>query len=234
MGGGHQVGRARRRLMASRRPARLNALEQRLASVVEAYDRQGIHRSATDVDQRVGRVAGRLCATPGRARHSRAVRPRPRRPAAVISTRRRSPHRGRASVRRGIYRRRRRPWPPRRSRQRCRDCGGRNRALHAHGAPEGAPQQRHGRPVRPAQGRGLAHPRHQTRTLPPQCTVVQGAVRSPDAAGFKRGKRVAQGSCGGAPASDGRGRGDADRDESHQRGREDRRAAILRCRRWSS
>ena len=37
--------------MASRRPTRLNALEQRLAIWVEAYDRQGIHRSATDIDQ---------------------------------------------------------------------------------------------------------------------------------------------------------------------------------------
>jgi hypothetical protein len=37
--------------MAVPRPARTNALEQRLAAVVEAYDRQGLHRSATDIDQ---------------------------------------------------------------------------------------------------------------------------------------------------------------------------------------
>jgi hypothetical protein len=32
------------------RPAGTNALEERLAAVVEAYDRQGLHRSATDID----------------------------------------------------------------------------------------------------------------------------------------------------------------------------------------
>jgi hypothetical protein len=36
--------------MASLQPAGLTALEQRIATWVEAYDHQGIHRSATDID----------------------------------------------------------------------------------------------------------------------------------------------------------------------------------------
>jgi len=38
-------------MTASLRPAGPGALEGRLATLVEAYDRQGLHRSATDVDQ---------------------------------------------------------------------------------------------------------------------------------------------------------------------------------------
>ena len=37
--------------MASLQTAGLTALEERIATLVEAYDRQGFHRSATDIDQ---------------------------------------------------------------------------------------------------------------------------------------------------------------------------------------
>ena len=211
--------------MASPQPAGPNALEQRLATLVEAYDRQGIHRSATDVDRAVGRVAGRLCARPGSPRHSRAVRPRPCRPAAVISTRRRSPHRRRASVRCGIYR------PA-------------TASMAASALSAAMPRSRWPRPSRsPSWSRRRSSataswPPGPAGTRPWSCSPAargpglyllnalsfRRAVRSPDAASFKCGKRVAQGSCGGAHASDGRGRSDADRDKSLQCGREDFRS----------
>src|SRR5882757_9174585 len=51
MGRGHQIRGTRCPMTASLRPAEPGALEGRLATLVEAYDRQGLHRSATDVDQ---------------------------------------------------------------------------------------------------------------------------------------------------------------------------------------
>ena len=122
-----------------------------------------------------------------------------------------------------IYRRRRRARPSRRSWQRRRHRGGGNRTVHSDGAAEGAAQRRRGRPSQPAQGRDLAHPRQQARTLSAQCTVIQDTVRPADAAGVERGKRVAQGTGGGARRGNRRGRGYADRDASLQRYREDRR-----------
>jgi hypothetical protein len=52
MGSGHQVCWAERGLMTSIQLPAVGTLEQRLGSVVAAYDGQGIHRAGTDVDHR--------------------------------------------------------------------------------------------------------------------------------------------------------------------------------------
>src|SRR6185312_14052496 len=52
MGCGHQVCRAECRLMTASQLVAADVVEQRVGSVVAAYDRQGAHRAGTDVDHR--------------------------------------------------------------------------------------------------------------------------------------------------------------------------------------
>ena len=118
------------RLLAREQTSSFDGLEQRLAEAIAAYDAQGNHRTATGADSASAEWLARQIQQSG-------VQPTLEsftlsRIDPLSSSHRRPAYRGRTSVRRGIYRFRRRPRDARSARQRCRYCLGGDRTFHAY------------------------------------------------------------------------------------------------------